>query len=160
MRLAFSSIVVVLALVAFSFNAMAYVELADLKGKIPNRDLVAALDDNKDNAIDNDVWAQIQNDVQAEIDGYLGQRCLVPFTDPLPSLIKVAARVFAIEAVLERRHLLNEKSPDRINAQKMRAKLIDIADAKEPLPLELTRGKRAGKVISEPSRTQSDRPAL
>ena len=73
---------------------MAYLELTELKGKIPDADLVAALDDDRDGVVDSAVWAQIQTDVQTEIDGTLGQRYEVPFTAPLPAVVKLAALRF------------------------------------------------------------------
>jgi phage gp36-like protein len=139
---------------------MAYIQLTDLKGKIPTDKLIQALDDNEDGAIDNDVWAQIQSDVQVEIDGFLGQRYATPFIDPLPAVVKSAARVFAIEAVYERRNLLSEKSPERVAAQNTRKKLAAIAAGDEPLAPEQQRAKPSGVVISEKSKTQSDRTAI
>jgi phage gp36-like protein len=137
-----------------------YVQLIDLKGKIPDRDLLAALDDNQDGVIDSAVWAQIQADVQTEIDGILGQRYTTPFLDPLPSLVKYAAQILAIEAVYSHRNLLNEKSPERINAANLRKKLIAIADGIEPLAPGKERDRPSGSAITEPSRTSSNRPAI
>jgi phage gp36-like protein len=139
---------------------MAYVALTDLRGKIPDRDLLAALDDDQDGVVDANVWAQIQGDVQTEIDGTLGQRYNVPFVDPLPAVIKLGAQIFAIEAVYEHRGLLNEKSKERISANKFRAKLSAIANGEEPLTPESKRARPSASAVTEPSRTHSDRPAI
>lgn len=139
---------------------MAYIELTELKGKIPDRDLLAALDDNQDGVIDAAVWAQIQADVQTEIDGTLGQRFTVPFVNPLPAVIKLGAQIFAIEAVYNHRGLLNEKSPERINAKNFRTKLSAIANGEEPLTPDTKRAHPSGSAVTEPSRTQSNRPAI
>jgi phage gp36-like protein len=137
-----------------------YIELSELKGKIPDRDLIAALDDNQDGVVDADVWEQIQADVQTEIDGVLGQRYATPFTAPLPAVVKLAALRFAIEAVYQHRQPLGEKSPERANANAMRAKLGAIAKGDQPLAPEKQRARPSGSVISSPARTHSDRPAI
>lgn len=139
---------------------MPYIELAELKGKIPDRDLLAALDDNKDGVIDAPVWAQIQSDVQTEIDGTLGQRYATPFSDPLPAVVKLAALRFALEAIYERRGLGNEKSPWVIDARTSRVKLNAISAGNEPLAPEKHRARPSGSVISSPAKTYSDRTAI
>jgi phage gp36-like protein len=140
---------------------MAYVDLTFLKAALPTNDLTQALDDNGDGAIDNDVWTAIQTKVQTEIDGTLGQRYATPFPDAaIPPVVKQAAYVLAIEAIYDRRNLLNEKSPERINAKNIRAKLSAIADGKEPLTPGVERARPSGSVIAEPSRTHSDRAAI
>ncbi len=139
---------------------MAYVELADLKGKIPDRDLLAALDDDQDGVIDAAVWAQIQADVQTEIDGTLGRRYTTPFVDPIPAVVKLSAQLFAIEAVYKRRGLLSDKSQETIAAKNIRLTLADIAAGTEPLSPGKERARPSGSIISEPSRTASNRPAL
>jgi len=141
-------------------SEMAYIELTELKGKIPDRELVAALDDNKDNVIDADVWAQIQADVQTEIDGTLGQRFAVPFVAPLPAVVKLAAKRFAIEAVYARRNLSGEKEPWVVDANAMRKTLAAIAHGDQPLAPTQKRAQPSAVAITEPARTHSDRPAI
>lgn len=140
--------------------AVAYIELNALKADIPADTLVQALDENGDGAIDGDVWTEIQVKVGEEIDGTLGQRYATPFADPLPAIVKLAARAFAIEAIYAKRSLLNEKSPERINAKNIRAKLSAIADGAEPLMPGKDRARPSGSVIKESARTNSDRPAI
>lgn len=149
-----------LALAAFSSSAMAYVELVDLKDKVPDRDLVQMLDDNKDGVVDADVWAQVQAGVQTEIDGTLGQRYEVPFAAPIPAVVKLAAKRFAIEAVYARRGLADEKQPFVVDANATRKVLQAIAEGKAALAPERQRANPSGVVISEPSRTYSERPAI
>lgn len=139
---------------------MAYIELAELKGKIPDRDLLAALDDDEDGVIDAAVWAQIQSDVQREIDGTLGQRYSVPFAAPLPAVVSLAAQNLAIEAVYNHRGSLNDKSPERIAAKNSRSKLSAIANGEEPLAPGKERARPSASAITEPSRTHSTRPAI
>ena len=169
------SLVVVLAVAAFAATAaraqsvtinervptMAYVEQSDIApAEIPMRDFIAALDDNKDGAVDADVWAAIQAKVQTEIDGTLGQRYDTPFAAPLPALVKLAAVRFAIEAVYGHRNLNAEKSPWVINAAAMRKTLAAIAAGTAQLAPEKKPVNPSGSVIAEPSRTYSDRPAI
>lgn len=139
---------------------MPYVELADLKGKIPDRDLLQMLDDDADGVIDSTVWAQIQVDVQTEIDGTLGRRYATPFTAPIPAAVKLAAQIFAIEAVYKRRGLLNDKSQETIAAKNIRTTLTAIAAGEEPLSPGKERARPSASAITSPSRTHSDRPAI
>jgi phage gp36-like protein len=143
-----------------SSSTVPYVQLADLKGKIPDRDLLSMLDDDQDGVIDAAVWAQIQADVQTEIDGTLGRRYATPFTDPLPAAVKLAAQLFAIEAVYKRRGLLNDKSQETVAAKNIRTTLAAIADGEEPLSPGKERARPSGSAITSPSRTHSDRPAI
>jgi phage gp36-like protein len=139
---------------------VAYIDINALKGKIPDRQLLEILDDDQDGVIDPAVWSQIQDDVQTEIDGILGQRYATPFTDPLPAVVKLAAQTLAVEGVFNHRNLLSEKSPERINANALRKKLSAIADGEEPLSPGKERARPSASVITEPSRTSSDRPAI
>ena len=139
---------------------MPYISLAELKGKIPDRDLLAALDDDQDGVIDTAVWNQIAADVQEEIDGTLGQRYGTPFPDPLPAFVKLAAKTLAIEGVYNHRSLLTEKSPERVAANKIRAKLSAIANGDEPLAPDKKRARPSASAIAESSRTHHDRPAI
>lgn len=139
---------------------MPYITLAELKGKIPDQDLLAALDDNRDGTIDADIWAQIASDVQREIDGTLGQRYAVPFADPLPAVVSLGAQILALEAVYKRRGAINEKSPEAIAAKNFRTKLSAIANGEEPLAPDKGRARPSASAITEPSRTHHDRPAI
>lgn len=152
------ALAIILAIALASANtAMAYVELDDLRGKMPDRDLVAALDDNQDGEIDTEVWQQIQQDVQDEIDGVLGQAYTVPFPDPIPAVVKLAAKRFAVEAVYARRNLVGEKQPWVVDANASRKKLSSIANGNEPLWPDKGRSLPSGSVISEPAKTFSKR---
>jgi phage gp36-like protein len=160
-----ASIALALAVLAIAAPArsaeMAYVDISALKASVPNDRLTQSLDDNGDGAIDNDVWSAIQEKVQTEIDGVLGQRYTVPFPDlAIPAVVKHAAYVLAIEAIYDRRNLLDEKSPERINAKNIRTKLSAIADGDEPLTPGVERARPSGTVVAEPSRTHSCRPAI
>jgi phage gp36-like protein len=137
-----------------------YVELSDLKGKIPSKDLLAALDDDQDGNIDGDVWAQIQLDVQTEIDGVLGQRYATPFMSPIPAVVTLAAKRFAIEAVYARRNLVDEKLPYVVDANASRKTLAAIAAGTQPLWPDQHRKNPVGGAITEKSRTNSDRPNI
>jgi phage gp36-like protein len=153
--------ILILSLAAVALSpAMSYVQLSDLKDRIPDRELIAALDDDRDGAVDSDVWAQIQAGVQTEIDGILGQRFTVPFVDPLPAVVKLAAKRFALEAVYARRNLGGEKQPWVVDANSTRKTLLAIAAGDQPLAPEQKRTNPSVSVITEPSRTHSDRPAI
>lgn len=140
--------------------SVSYVDISDLAGKIPYKDLVAALDDNGDGLIDAAVWAQIQTDVQTEIDGTLGQRYTVPFTDPIPPVVKLAAVKFALEQIYSRRTMADDKAPFVVQATAQRAKLAAIAAGTQPLFPGQTRKQPVGTAITQQSRTNSDRPNI
>jgi phage gp36-like protein len=146
--------------IAISVSAMSYVNLTDLQGKIPTKDLTASLDDNGDGSIDNDVWSQIQNDVQTYIDGTLGQRFVVPFVSPIPPVVKLAAVTFALEQIYSRRTMADDKAPFVAQANLQRAKLAAIAAGTQPLAPEQHRAKPSAVVITEKSRVQGDRPNI
>jgi len=133
---------------------MAYVNQSDLKGKISERDLISALDDNGDGAVDTDVWAQIQVDVQTYIDGTLGQRFSVPFVDPIPPVIKLAATTFALEQIYSRRTMADDKAPFVLQANAQRSKLAAIAAGTQPLTPDSHRAKATGVVITDSAKTQ------
>jgi phage gp36-like protein len=158
--IAFSSLVTGHASLVTS--EMSYVDQSDLKGKIPDRDLISALDDNGDGSIDTDVWAQIQVDVQTYIDGTLGQRYVVPFVDPLPPVIKLAAVQLALEQIYSRRTMADEKAPFVLQANAQRSKLAAIAAGSQPLTPDTHRAKPTGVVITDSAKTQprSGRPNI
>jgi phage gp36-like protein len=132
-----------------------YVQMSDVNGRIPAPFLLEALDDNQDGVVDVEVWQAIQADVQAAIDGKLGQRYPVPFLAPLPAIVSDAARLFACELLYKRRGSADKVNPWFEEADKMRAKLDLIGAGKQPLTPELQRQKPSVSVVGERSKTTS-----
>jgi phage gp36-like protein len=135
---------------------MAYVELNDIISKLPMNFIIEALDDDGDGVVDDDVWSAIANDIDDEIDGYLGTRYTVPFS-PVPRIIYSMARVFALDALYRRRGFFTqEHNPYHDLAIEERKTLKRLAMGEEQLfPGSNTTKRQSVIVISEPSRTHS-----
>jgi len=101
---------------------MAYVDLADLNGQIPARFLTQALDDDGDGVID--AWEQVQTIVGEDVDSLLEGRFPVPLTmNPIPRIIRMAARAFACELCYRRRGTADSDNPWKSRADALRKTL-------------------------------------
>ena len=139
-----------------SAMATPYVVLADLNGKIPTKFLIEALDDNKDGAADSAAWDAVVKDVHQEIDGKLGVRYPVPFSNPIPAIVLTAASVFAAEALYNRRGFQGEdKNPWTKRANAERAQLLEIAKGEIPLKPEIQRAAPSASIVAEGAKTTS-----
>lgn len=104
-----------------------YIELSDLTGSIPAHDLIRALDDDNDKAIDAAAWAKVQADACEEVDAHLESRYATPITlTPLPRIIKRAAIAFACELCYRRRGTSDELNPWSKQAAAFRKQLSAI----------------------------------
>lgn len=136
----------------------AYVLISDMNAKLPAAFLLQALDDNNDGLADPGVWDDVAKAVAQEIDGILGVRFAVPFTNPVPAAVLTAAQVFAAEALYNRRGMQgDDKNPWTAQAKQQRATLAKIAAGELPLSPELKRAKPSATIIGEPAKTTSHR---
>jgi phage gp36-like protein len=136
-----------------------YVTMTDLSGMIPLPFLVEGLDDNADGAADASVWSQVAADVSAVIDGKLGGRYTVPFTNPLPAIVVSAAKTLAAEQIYTRRGRTDADgrlvNPFTKQANDVRAQLDRIAAGADPLDPSKNRQQPSATVITGPSKTAS-----
>ena len=102
---------------------MFYVTMADLTGMIPGPFLIQALDDDSDGAADPAAWNSVAKDASDAVDGVLGGRFTVPFSNPLPAVVIAAAKLFAAEQIYARRGKSAQENPFTKQATEMRAKL-------------------------------------
>lgn len=109
---------------------MPYVTLTDLQGKIPGPFLSEALDDGPD-ITPASVWDLIAAGVGKEIDGILGTRYPVPFSNPVPAVVSRAAIVLASEAIFLRRG--KDENPYTKQAAAVRNQLGKIGSGEQPL---------------------------
>jgi len=125
---------------------MPYIALEDLRGKIPEKFLTEALDDDGDGVID--AWTDVEADAAEMVDAYIATRYPVPVPAPLPPIIKQAALVFAGELCYTRRGV--EDNPFTDQAARAHKTLEAIAKGSIPLQLEKT-GPTAGAVVTSPA---------
>ena len=131
---------------------MPYVTQSELEAVIPRDYIVEALDDDKDGQADEGVWDNVYAAVAAAIEGPLGQRYSVPFSNPFPAVVVEAARVLAAEALFLRRGRAGDHNPWTARADAVRKRLEAIAEGKAPLTAGATSVPGGGTVISEDSK--------
>jgi len=135
-----------------------YVTLSDMSARLPAVFLVQALDDDRDGAADPGVWDAVAAAVAQEIDGVLGVRFAVPFSNPLPGPVVTAAQVLAAEALYARRGFQgDDKNPWASQAKQQRALLLQIAKGELPLSPSKTRAQPSASIVAETSKTTSSR---
>ena len=134
---------------------MFYVTMADLTGMIPGPFLIQALDDDSDGAADPAAWNSVAKDASDAVDGVLGGRFTVPFSNPLPAVVIAAAKLFAAEQIYARRGKSAQENPFTKQATEMRAKLEEIAKGEQALAPTVNRAKPSATAITETSKTAS-----
>lgn len=132
---------------------MAYITQAEIASGLPPQFLLEALDDDGDGEIDAGLWDLVEAEAAEAIDGTLGQRFTVPFTAPLPAVVKRAARVFVLELLYKRRGTAAANNPWAKEADALRAKLDRIADGEEPLSPGANKTNESVTVVKEAART-------
>ncbi len=142
---------------------MAYVTSAQLRAALPPEMTAQLLDDHGTGEADSSAWSEIQAAVQTEIDGKVGMRYPVPFTDPAPAVIRNAAFILAAELIYQRKGFFNDGNPWTKRAQDIRGTqgqqggqpgLLDrIASGEVPLTASAPRARPAGAIIAEPAKT-------
>jgi phage gp36-like protein len=137
-----------------------YVTMAQMNGLIPATFLVQALDDDQDGAADLTAWADVLAQAQRQIDGPLSVRFAVPFSNPLPPVVAEAAPVFAAELLYKRRGIADEQNPWLSQANKLRAKLEQIAKGDVPLLPTLVRAATAVGVVAGKSKLSTTKAAV
>jgi phage gp36-like protein len=139
---------------------MPYVFQSEIEADIPPAFLVEALDDDNDGEADGGLWDKVAESVATEIDGTLGQRFTTPFSDPIPALVKQAAKVFSLEKLYARRGTPEAQNPWAKQAATFREKLTKIANGEEPLTPEINRTKPSVTAVTEPAITTSSTGSL
>ncbi len=134
---------------------VAYILHEDLKGDIPDQFLMEALDDDEDGVADAGIFDQIESRARERIDGILGQRFTVPFTGPLPPIVKSSARILVLSALYKRRGLIEEKNPWAKEEVAVLKKLDAIASGEQALTPDKQRAKPSASVITERAKTHS-----
>lgn len=91
---------------------MAYCALAEIQLLIPLTKIVDLTDDDGNGVIDAGVIDQVIKDADSEIDGYCSNHYIVPFTAPVPDLIKRCSLDLSIYRLYSRR--MTRGIPDAI----------------------------------------------
>lgn len=89
----------------------AYVTLAQIKAGLPDEITAQLLDDTGAGTADGAAWAAIVAAVAREINGKVGQRYTLPFTDPQPDILCNAAFVLAAELCYQRKGFYGDANP-------------------------------------------------
>lgn len=134
---------------------MPYLLQTDIEGDLPPQFLIQALDDDNDGFADFEVWEKVETSAREEIDGTLGQRFGVPFSAPIPPVVKAAMRVLVMERIYLRRGFSGENNPWSSQASETRKKLNAIAQGEQPLTPDINRAKPSVTALTEPAKTSS-----
>lgn len=133
-----------------------YVTLDSLRALLPAQHILEALDDDNDGAEDAGVWETIAAAAQEGVDGLLSGRFSVPFVEPVPSLVRQAAKIFAAEIIYQRRGIKADENPWTAQAKVLRTRLAELGDSDAPAPTDFPGvAKAAAAIIAEPARTFS-----
>ncbi|MBI5770858.1 MAG: DUF1320 family protein [Verrucomicrobia bacterium] len=135
----------------------AYIIMATLTAEMPPQFVAQALDDDGDGAADAGLFDQLVANAQTEIDGILGQRFEVPFSNPIPSVVVDACTKLVAEKLYARRGFSGDKNPWEKKAAEVRAELKAIAKGERPLTPTIARAKPSATAITEPAKTASAR---
>ncbi|MBB5351103.1 phage gp36-like protein [Haloferula luteola] len=130
---------------------MPYITQDDIEPKLPPAFITEALDDDGDQRQDPGLWEKIEADAANDIDGILGQRFAVPFAEPIPAIVKSAAKIFVLATLYFRRG--KSPNPWETPAKEMTEKLGRIANGEEPLTPDINRKKDSVAAITEPAKT-------
>lgn len=132
---------------------MSYIVQSDLHALVPPAFVVEALDDDRDGLADAGVWAAVEAEAAGQVDSRLGGRYAVPFGAPLPAIVTEAAKLFAAEALYQRRGQSGENNPFTGRANAMRKRLEAIGAGEAPLTPEAGRKRPPVSVITAPAKT-------
>jgi phage gp36-like protein len=133
---------------------MAYVELAQLKGRIPDKYLVEALDDDADGEID--AWPEVQADAESAVNALIGVRYGLPLAEPLPQMVTEGARIKACYLIYQRRGTPDEQNPWTGQHDVYFGKtglLVRVAEGKLALSPEKKPALASGSLIKETAAT-------
>lgn len=131
---------------------MQYVTKNDMLAVVPEDILTVAVDDRHYGDDLDNVWAIIAEAASRRVDSILSSRYPVPFSNPLPAIVKEAAVVFAAHMLYLRRQV-GENNPWAKEATTMMERLNKIAEGK--LDLSVADSAADPVAITEPSRTYS-----
>jgi phage gp36-like protein len=128
---------------------MAYTTRDKIEAVIPGPLLIEALDDDRDGQEDDGAFDALVATASMAVDGYLAGRYTVPFPDPAPSIVQLAAFIFVCEIVYDRRELNGDKNPFGKRASDMRDLLKKIANQDMPLDAAQTSAFTRGAVVTD-----------
>lgn len=140
-----------------------YTTQTEVLGKLPKSKLDDALLDEDDEITTDEekaekreqVWNSIAEGAAMEIDGYLAQQYTVPFSDPVPALVKAASLIFVLETLFQRRGYYGDENLYTTQASGWRVKLDLIGKGKEPLQAGTTKAIHTITITSLPCRAGS-----
>ena len=132
---------------------MAYVLQTDLKGLIPDEYLTSALDDDASGVADSGVWDSIVSSVASDIDARLAPGYRTPLAEPLPDLVKAAAKFLALYFAYKRRQIADDQNPWAAEAKSYRERLDRVGRGEEALTYNDQRASSQATLITEPAKT-------
>lgn len=133
---------------------MSYLTLAQMEAEIPGDFIVQALDDDGDGDI-NAIFGVVQEAVADKIHAFLSQRFEVPFSDPIPPIVKASARVFTGDMLYRRRGFKGDENPFEEDEAKFCKVLAEIGNGDRPLLAGKQQTSPSVVTITEPARTTS-----
>jgi len=120
---------------------------------VPAATITSALDDGMAGYDVEDNWTQVASAACDRVDAILATRYTVPFSAPLPALVREAARCFAAHILYLRRQAGDGSNPYTAEATRMETRLQRVADGLADL--ESAAGDADAVAIVEPSLTYS-----
>jgi phage gp36-like protein len=134
---------------------MLYISMSDLTGKIPGPFLIQALDDDGDGVASAAEFEAVAKDACGKVDSLLSGRYQVPFSNPLPAVVRNAAVTFACYQVHQRRSVADKDNPFASEARTFETKLAAIAKGEEELDPKIKRANPSATAITAPAKTVS-----
>ena len=135
---------------------MPYITRNDILTKISNSDLDQFTDDNGDGVADQGVLDLVISIASNAADVYVASIYQTPFTGYIPSKIKDAALIFAVEMMYQRRLAPEEKNIFKPQADLWREVLRTIGTGQVPLDANVPRLVTPGFAITYDSRLSVD----
>lgn len=127
---------------------MPYVTRNQVTGKLPDKILNDALDDDKDGTEDPGVFDDIVASASLEIDGYLSGLFPTPFANP-PAKVQTAALIFVLESIYQRRQIPSDQNPFTITATWWRKHLQAVGNRELPFDAATPKAFASGIVTQE-----------
>lgn len=141
---------------------MSYLTLAQMAAEMPADFIAQALDDEGegDAAVIADTFDTVQEAVSDKIHSYLSQRFETPFVDPVPPMVKQAARVFTGDMLYRRRGFKGDDNPFSEEEEKFCKLLSEIGAGERPLLAGKKQKTESVSTVTEAARTTSSQNYL
>lgn len=135
---------------------MPYCTLADLKLQVPEEDLAQLTDDAAGASVSTPVLARAIADADAEIEGYLRARYVVPMA-PVPEIVRRVSVDLTIFNLYSRRFNTDDGVPDAVQARWENAikTLTRISSGAVTLPTTATTTADSDQILTD--KTEDDR---